>query len=251
MSSNSSINILGGMPDWNLIIHFMNEMDPVENELREPHYNFTSIKTSKAVDRFRRAISDNFLQFKSPDVKKLIVESLNRGGLSSDNLLLLFWHSSSNNFLLDYLNEHVFFPAFYSGRVGLSGKEPLLCLKESGIDDIKEWSDYTLEKVSGKYLTLLKKFGLMEGKMSKTINHPYLSDRMFVIFLFWVSQVETKNNLLLSKWLKYSFMEPQYLIERLLQKKFVRFFNLTYLGDRLSIEPNFKLKDIFDGPIST
>lgn len=248
MSLNSSINILGGMPDWNLIYHFLNESDGVSNVANEPHYNYTSIKTTQAVSRFKRAITDTFLGFKSQDIKEFLKKSLEKDGLSQDNLIFLFWHASSNNFLLQYLNENVFFPAFYSGRVSMTGNEPMACLKDSGLDDVKNWSDSTLDRISAKYLTLLKKFGLMEGRLTKNIVHPFLSDRMFVIFILWLLQVETKNNLLSSNWLKYSFMEDQFLIERLLQKKFVRFFNVVYLGDKLSVEPKINLKTFLNEP---
>lgn len=247
MSSNSSINILGGMPDWELIIHFMKEVDNQDrNEVAESHYAYTSIKTTQAVSRFKRAIVDTFLKYRSPSIKLLIQKSLYKDGLSSDNLLLLFWHSSSNNVVLEYLNENVFFPAFYSGRVSMKGNEPMVCLKDSGLEEIKNWSDYTLEKVSTKYLTLLKKFGLMEGRITKQLIHPHLSDRMFILFVFWLTQIESQPNLLQSKWLKYSFMEEQFFIERLLKKKFVRFFNIIYTGDKLSAEPQFEINTIFN-----
>jgi len=250
MSSNSSINILGGMPDWELIIHFMREVENQdENEAKEPHYTYTSIKTTEAVSRFKRAILDTFLKFRSSEIRNLVQKSLYKDGLSSDNLILLFWHGSSNNFLLEYLNENVFFPAYYSGRISMKGKEPMACLKDSGIEEIKNWSNYTLEKVSTKYLTLLKKFGLMEGRMTKQLIHPFLSDRMFVVFILWLTQIETKSNLLNSKWIKYSFMEQQFFIERLLQKKFVRFFNVIYTGEKLSIEPQIEINTIFNDPI--
>lgn len=252
MSSNSSINILGGMPDWNLIIHFMNENEKhgKENQVNESHYSYTSIKTLQAVQRFERAITDTFLKYKTPGIHSLVRNTLIKEGLSSETLLILFWHGSSNNSLLEYLNEHVYFPAFYSGRVAMAGKEPEACLRDSRIEDVKAWSDSTLIKVATKYLTLLKKFGLMEGKIRKEILHPHLTDRMFVLFVYWLSQIEDNSNLLKSKWLKYSFMEEEFFIERLLKKKFVRFFNLTYTGDKLLVEPLFEITRIFDEPIS-
>jgi len=249
MSSNSSINILGGMSDWNLIIHFMKlKKKDFSNEVKEPHHAFTYIKTSQAVRRFETAITDTFLHFRTEGIKKLVQTSLFKDELSKDNLILLFWHGSSNNFLLEYLNENVYFPAYYTGRVSMTGKEPEACLIESGLDEIKGWSDSTLDMVSTKYLTLLKKFGLMEGRMTKQLIHPFLSDRMFVVFILWLTQIETKSNLLNSKWIKYSFMEQQFFIERLLQKKFVRFFNVIYTGDKLSIEPQIEINTIFNEP---
>jgi hypothetical protein len=47
----------------------------------------------------------------------------------------------------------------------------------------------------------------------------------------------------------WNFMEQQFFIERLLQKKFVRFFNVIYTGDKLAIEPKIQIHTTFNEPI--
>jgi hypothetical protein len=76
----------------------------------------------------------------------------------------------------------------------------------------------------------------MEGSLNKTIVHPYLNDKMFILFVYWITAVENKSNLLESEWLKYSFYERPVFIERLMQKKFTKYFNILYTGDKLKIE---------------
>jgi len=52
----------------------------------------------------------------------------------------LFWNASANNELFNYLNEKVFFPAFYSGRVVHKNDEVVACIKDLKLteDDLKK-----------------------------------------------------------------------------------------------------------------
>jgi len=160
----------------------------------------------------------------------------------------LFWNASVNNELLNFVNTKVFFPALYSGRVALKKEEIEACLIElkETENDLKKWTLETLKTTSRKYLTLLKRFGLMEGSLNKSITHPYLSDTMFVLFAYWLTAIAEKPNLLNSEWLQYSFNEKQTFIDRLLQKKFSKYFNVVYTGDKLSIEPVKPYESIYE-----
>ncbi|MBD0333790.1 MAG: DUF1819 family protein, partial [Chitinophagaceae bacterium] len=237
MKINSDINVLGSLPDWNLINVFLNGN---MSSLRHSGgiHTYTAIKTDKSVKRFEKAISSTLIKFHNADVETLIRNILAAENISHDSLFLLFWNASFNNQLLHYLNNHIYFTSFYSGRVAIKQDEVVACIKdlkerESGL---KKWSDSTLRINASKYLTLLKKFNLMEGTLNKTIVHPYLNDKMFIHFVYWITAIETKSNLLESEWLKYSFSEQPVFIERLLQKKFSKYYQLLYTGDRLKVE---------------
>jgi len=245
MNINTDINILGGLPDWNLVLVFL--QDRIQNA-DDTHSSYTAIKTDQAVRRFERAIRRTMVSFKTKEVEVLVKSVLIGEQISADSLLILFWHASVNNELLGYLNQKTYFPAFYSGRISLKADEGVACLKElrESEPEIKEWADYTIEKVSSKYLTLLKKFNLMEGSQNKTFAYPYLSDKMLVLFVYWLLAVEPRPNLLESQWLKYCFTEKQIFLERVMQKKFAMFFNLYYSGDNLKIEPIVPYEKIYD-----
>jgi len=247
MNINSDINILGGLPDFNLIKIFVSESVKSLDQ-GSGHHSYTAISTAKAVKRFERAIRRTLIRFKCIEVEQLIISILNTESISGNSLLALFWNASVNNDLLTYLNERVFFPAFFTGRIGIGQNEPLACLQELKETNkiLKAWSDSTLDRTGSKYLTLLKKFGLMEGTKSKTILHPYLSDQMLMVFIYWLLTVETKSNLLESKWLKYSFLERPVLIERIMQKKFTQFIDIKFSGDTLKIEPSLPYNEIYD-----
>ena len=246
MNINSDINILGGLPDFNLVIQFLN-MKQTSSELDDPYHTYTSIKTDKSVKRFANAINQTFLKFEKKEVRQLVKSILDTESISHDSLLTLFWNASINNELLNYLNDQVYFPSFYSGRLVIKKEEVSACIKELKETEpaVKVWTTVTIDTVGRKYLTLLKKFHLMEGSLNKTIIHPYLNDKMFILFVYWLTAVESKSNLLESEWLKYSFCERPVFIERLMQKKFAKYFQLGYTGDKLTIETTLSYSTIY------
>jgi len=243
---NSDLNILGGLPDWNLINVFLKQSLV---SLRESGgiQSYTAIKTDKSVKRFQKAISSTLIKFCNDEVEVLIRDILASEDITNDSLLLLFWNASFNNELLNYLNSEIYFPDFYSGRISIKQNEVVACIKDLKEREIvlKKWSDSTLQITASKYLTLLKKFHLMEGSLNKTIVHPYLNDKMFILFVYWLDSIELRSNLLESVWLKYSFFERPVFIERLMQKKFARYFQLNYTGDKLKIETTIPYKEIY------
>lgn len=246
MKINSDINVLGGLPDWNLIRIFLHKNAGKQHYKRGLH-TVTAIKTDKSVKRFQKAINSTLLKFSNPNIRLLITEMIESEGISSDLLYLLFWNASYNNDLLHYLNEQIYFISFFSGRITIKQNEVVACLKDLKEREIgvKKWSESTLDVTASKYLTLLKKFHLMEGSLSKTIIHPYLNDRMFVMFVYWLSSLDASSNLLENQWLKYSFSERSIFLERLMQKKFSRYFQFTYTGDALRIETLISYSDLY------
>lgn len=246
MIINSDINVLGSLPDWNLINVFLKDNI---SSLRKVGgvYTYTAIKTDKSVKRFEKAISATLIKFCDAKVENLVRDMFESESISNESLLLIFWNASFNNELLNYLNTQTYFLAFYSGRISIKQDEVAACLKDLKEREIelKKWSDSTLQTTASKYLTLLKKFHLMEGSLNKTILHPYLNDRMFILFVYWIKAVETKSNLLESEWLKYSFCEKSVFLERLMQKKFAKYFQLNYTGDNLKIETTMPYEKIY------
>lgn len=246
MTINTDINILGGLPDWNLVKLFLNIGTELGIEKSAIHTQ-TAIKTGRSIELFENAISKNLIKFKNSSIEVLVKQSIEAEGISQEVLILLFWNASYNNLLLNILNERVFFPAFFSGRITIKSDEVVACIKDMKAThpELKEWSEYTLSKVASKYLTLLKKFGLMEGGLHKTILHPFLSDKMFIIFLYWLKATEAQTNLIQSPWLKYGLMEQTTLLERLMNRKHARYINIIYTGDRLEIEPMIPYSEIY------
>lgn len=246
MTINSDINVLGSLPDFNLITIFLN--DSIGSlKMKGGHRSFTSIKTDKSVQRFEKAITATLLNFKNKEFEYLFRSFLANESITNDSLFLIFWNASCNNELLNYLNQSVYFPALYTGRVSIRATEITACLNDlkSTENDLQKWSDSTIDITASKYLTLLKKFNLLEGSVNKTFVHNYLNDKMFVLFIYWILTVEQKTNILESSWLKYSFLEKQTFIERVMQKKFAKFYHLNFNGEKMKIEPVISYQNIY------
>ena len=111
---------------------------------------------------------------------------------------------------------------------------------------LKSWSNSTLTTTASKYLTLLKKFDLLEGTLKKTIKNKFLSDEMFLVFVFWVCQFKETSNVLKSEWLKYGFMEGSTFIERVVLKKYTPYYTITYNGEILRIEPSIPYHQLIE-----
>ena len=170
MDINTDINILGGMPDYNLIrIYIAGEAK--DKSTSEVQLQYTNIKTEKAFKRFRKAIDKSMNSFKNDKLKRMIQMLCNEQDLDETMLLMFFWNMSLNNELLAYLNEKVYFPVLFSGRTIITAEEVSACLKElkQTEEGLKEWSDSTIDITASKYLTLLKKFGLLDGAIKKKI----------------------------------------------------------------------------------
>lgn len=247
MKINSDINVLGGLPDFDLVNYFLFQNNAFKATIPD-HYTYTAIKTDESVRRFERAILGTLIKFKSENIKDLIKSVLLAESTSPNSMLFLFWNASVNNELLHYLNSKVYFPAFYSGRFIIKKEEASACIIELKETEpiVRDWSIGTVETVGRKYLTLLKKFNLLEGSLNKKIVHPYLSDKMFVLFIYWLNAIEQNTNLLKSDFIKYCFCEHQVFLERVLHRKFLTYFDLTYTGDKLKIETSIPYIDIYD-----
>lgn len=246
MIINSDINILGGLADWNLISVF-GGIGSIEPDSAD-HHAFTSIKTSKSVKRFKNAIENNFLRFDSNKVECLFNSLLSEKGIDSDTLLFLFWMISHNNELIKHLNSSVFFPALYSGRVSIRTDDVIASLSElKGTEPkLKSWSNTTVTTTASKYLTLLKKFDLLDGALTKTIKNKFLSDEMFLVFVYWICHFKEPNNILKSDWLKYGFMEIPSFIERVLSKKYSKYYSVNFNGDILRIETSIPYQQLIE-----
>jgi hypothetical protein len=247
MQINSDINILGSLGDWDLVGWLALQEDGHLIDKKQKH-QFTSIKTTKSLTTTLKVLKDNLLTSSVKDCQNIVTSALKMKGIGKDTLILLFWNASANNELLYYLNEKVFFPALYSGRLSIKNDEVVACIRDlrQTEDHLKKWSDITVKTTASKYLTLLKKFGLMEGSVNKSISLPYLSDDMFVLFAYWIAATSDKPNLVESPWLPYCFCEKQVFMDRLLQKKFSKYFNVVYTGDRLNIEPIIPYESIYE-----
>lgn len=242
MLINTNINIIGGLPDFNLIRYFLFEnKSDVKN-----HSEYTTIRTLKSVKRFKKAIRESFVSSNDDlnTISQLLIKNENPTKIN----FALFLIFSVNNDLFHYLNENVFFPIYYSGRKIIKKEEVLICLKDlqKKIDALNSWSESTINSTASKYLTLLKKFGLLSGIRNKEIVYKNLSSEEFIIFIYFLSIVDQNSNKINSNWIKYSFNENDFFVKKVMDRKLIPFFEIKFNGDNLKLVPTINFDKLYE-----
>ena len=233
MHINSNINILGGLPEFDLIKTFILGFD----NQGKSHNEYSDIRTLKAVNRFKKAIKDSFVSG-NENINNLFLPLLKEKNIN-ENQYFLFLLFSFNNDLFKYLNDTVFFPVYYSGRRIIKKEEVEICLKDlqKTNETLASWSESTITTTASKYLTLLKKFGLLSGAQKKEIVYKNPTSEEFLVFLYFLIIAEENSNKINSEWIKYSFYENEFFLQKVLEKQLLRYIEVQYNGDNIKLKP--------------
>ena len=164
----SGINVLGSIPDYGAMLEFICEYTGKKSESEQAF----SFRTHKTFNRFLAAIKASILQFANDDQKTMFLSAISSDDFSvREKLLVLFWQLVYGNALFAKVTKEVFMRAVYQGRTSLSVIDVLSLLhhiKETEESELN-WSEETLKITASKYLTMLKKMNLAEGKTAKDI----------------------------------------------------------------------------------
>lgn len=231
---NTSINIIGGIPDYNLIIQgILNNSNSIAKQ--ELQFKF---RTDKALQRFNRAIRDAFLKFSNKQQHELFFSFINSENSYKDKLIVLFWQFLINNNLFRLIAENVYFNSYYAGRSILKAEEILAYLQYVKPDhnDLKTWSDNTLKTVASKYLTCLKKFDLLEGGVNKEIKHIYLNNELFVYFIRLIFILDPVKSVTDNKYIRYGLASTDTIMERVKKREFEKYWNISFVGNNIKLE---------------
>lgn len=242
MHINSNINIIGGLPEFELIKTFLMSS---ENQGKS-HLEYSDIRTLKAVNRFKKAIQESFVS-KKEDINHLFLPFINKNN-SNENSYFLFLIFGFNNDLFKYLNDTVFFPVYYSGRRIIKKEEVEICLKDlqKTNETLASWSESTITTTASKYLTLLKKFGLLSGVQKKEIAYKNPTSEEFLVFLYFLTIAEENSNKINSEWIKYSFYENEFFLQKVLEKQLIRYVEVQYNGDNLKLKPMINYDKLYE-----
>ncbi|MGG5599592.1 hypothetical protein ACPDHJ_07310 [Myroides sp. C8-3] len=242
MIINSNINILGGLSEFELIKTFLID----SNSDKKSHLEYSDIRTLKAVKRFKKAIEESFIS-KDEDINNLFLGSIKNENIY-ENLYILFLLFSFNNDLFRHLNDSIFFPVYYSGRKIIKREEVESCLIElkKTSATLNSWSGSTITTTASKYLTLLKKFGLLTGVQKKEIVYKNLTSIEFLLFIYFLSIAEENSNKINSEWIKYSFYENEFFLQKILEKQLISYIEVQYNGDNLKLKPMINYDILYD-----
>lgn len=253
MSYNTDINILGGIPDYQLLYVALPILLNDESNLKEilisnNEFNF---RTERSRQRFLTVLKSALVS----DNEKINMLASNLFTFFKNDVqsqaLLFFWLFSINNKLFYELNRDVYFKFYFQGRMEFPKEDVIAYLKDliSRTPDLKDrWSDKTIDTVAYKYLSVLKKLHLLKGSKKKTFELVSVSDKLFAVFLNLYSYMDkTKSNFLKDEFAAFSFIPQDNLIERIKRVAKKDWINMSFAGNNLKIEKAYEPKDIING----
>ena len=231
----SGINVLGSIPDYVAMLEFICEYTGKNSESEQAF----SFRTHKTFNRFLAAIKTSILQFANDDQKSMFLFAINSGDFSvREKLLVLFWQLVYGNTLFAKVTKEVFMKAVYQGRTSLSVIDVLSLLhhiKETEEGELN-WSEETLKLTASKYLTMLKKMNLAEGKTVKEICHPIITGQLFVYFIRWMVVTCPENRTLENPFVIFGFMDKRSIIERLKKVEYLTIWQISQMGEDVTID---------------
>jgi len=230
---NSDINVIGSIPDFNFI-----EVALEQFSKEKGHANFKElVVTNNAFDfrtestrkRFLSAVNGSILVFSNDNHKALIVSLFSITGQESLKRMAVFWQLLFGNELFLLISKNVYAKAYFSGRKSLAGDEVFAYLKDlqTTIPKLKEFSNATLEIISSKYLTILRKLEMAQGVVKKRILNVRLSEHEILFFVYLILSVySATKNILNNPYREFFFLEDSELIQAL---KNIKYMNYTRL----------------------
>lgn len=252
MKYNTDINIIGSIPDYHLIYGALPLFDKGDSLFQtlvvDNEYN---LRTEKSRKRFLSVLNSAFIT-KNIDLNGFVNVTLKHfEGDEKSQALILFWVFSLNNRLFFDITKDVFLKYYYQGRAELPKPDIEAYLKELiyNNEELKgRWSTKTIETISSKFLTVLKKLHLLEGSRKKSFCFVRVSDELLTIFIhLYLHREGRKHNFIEDEFSVFAFTSREQLLERLKvigQKDWIK---MNYTGTTLRVENVFNSKNIIDG----
>lgn len=231
----SGINIMGSIPDYNVMLEFISD---TYGNTDESSGSF-EFRTEKSLQRFIAGIESCILNFNNESHKTLFFEALaNKEYSAQERLIILFWQLTYSNKLFAKITEDVFMKAVYSGRITITADEILSYLrfiKENESNEL-QWSEGTLKISASKYLTIMKKLGMADGAIKKSILHPVISNSLFVYFIRFIQTVVPEDKTLHNPYMVFAFCDRENIIVRLKKLENITYWDISQIGTEISID---------------
>jgi len=249
---NSDVNVIGSIPDYQLIVKAI-KLYSVGGEAMEDAIvkrNEFDFKTENSRKRFLAAITSTFLNFQNKEHEELITNLFSHQMSLETQQLILFWQFSLSNRLFYEISRDVFIKNYFSGRVSFVKEDIVAYIKDLGstTSELKDkFTDITINTIASKYLTVLKKLNLIDGKQKKTFKHIQISNEALVIFLHLLKAIDSSGaDILRNKYSSLSMISSESFAERVKQLAKKDFYNMSFNGVALKIEPIHTNKGIAD-----
>lgn len=231
----SGVNVMGSIPDYNVMLDYISDTYGTTDGSTGA-FEFRSEKSFK---RFVSAIETCVLKFENDGHRQMFFEAIADKGFSvQERLMVLFWQLTYANKLFCRITSDVFMKAVYSGRVTIQAEEItsfLRFIKETEPGEL-QWTDQTLKTSASKYLTILKKIGLVEGRVQKTIVHPLITNSLFVYFIRFVQQIVPADRTLHNPYMVFAFNDEPGIISRLKKIDNIPYWDISQIGTEIMID---------------
>ena len=195
-------------------------------------------RTEKSLRRFIAAIESCILKFKNETHKSMFFDALaNKDFSTQERLVVLFWQLTYSNRLFSRITAEVFMKAVYSGRITITAEEVtsfLRYIKETEKGEL-DWSEDTIKISGSKYLTIMKKLGLADGAIKKTIVHPVITNNLFVYFIRFIQTV-SDDKTLHNPYMIFSFSEEPNIVSRLKKIENIQYWDISQIGNEITID---------------
>ena len=230
----SGVNIMGSVPNYNVMLDYISDTYGIT----EGSTGAFEFRTEKSLRRFISAIESCILKFKNETHKSMFFDALaNKDYSIQERLVVLFWQLTYSNRLFSRITAEVFMKAVYSGRITITAEEVtsfLRYIKETEKGEL-DWSEDTIKISGSKYLTIMKKLGLADGAIKKTIVHPVITNNLFVYFIRFIQTV-SDDKTLHNPYMIFSFSEELNIVSRLKKIENIQYWDISQIGNEITID---------------
>ncbi|WP_138994211.1 hypothetical protein [Larkinella sp. C7] len=234
----SNINILGGFEGFDRIPDLLGATSLSLNE-----------RTEASAKRYLNAINETFNKFHSKEVELLFKAALQSRKLSEEaKKRVMALQFIAGDPLFQSLFIDCFIPVVNSGRITISKHDVIAYIDENiRLDTLNvTWSRETIDTVSRKFLSVLKKLNFLDGKVKKTLVDTYTGPDFLVFFHYWLQAFNETSNALTSRFFPLLMVSKEKYLFLLKQEAIRNKIDWSYSGDKVQVSTKLTLDEYAD-----
>lgn len=231
----SNINILGGYKDFDAIPMMIGND---ELQLDE--------RTQASKKRYIKAIEETFLSYGSSESGLLFKQAMASEKLSINaKLRIMTLQFYAVDRLFQILFDECFLNILSSGRVTITKHDVIAFLDEkiNNFEIAVDWSRETIDTVSRKFLTILKKLDYLEGKRKKRLKGVYNGSDFLVFYHYWLEAFDDTSDVFASKFFSLLMVSEEKYLFLMKQDEIRDNLDWHYSGNRFTVEPKLLIKE--------
>jgi hypothetical protein len=247
----SDINVIASIPDFNLISDVISAFahgkgeDYINEEIFKQ--NIYGIRTLRSRERFLSAIKKVFIKFKTEEHQKVFYALFTQNNFVNLKRVALYFQFAFNDQLFYELNTKVYMKLYKAGRLTVPKDEFIAYLYDlrDSQSDIQKWSNSTLDIITSKYLTLLKKLGFLKGRSRKEFCTIDLDDPTIIYMVYLLKSLGNINpDIMKNPYLDILPYSQDNLYKRIKKISLTDYFKIYTLGYDLKVNLKYSYEEI-------